>query len=252
MADDPPKQPPETNPPSREPTQQRNEPAPAPRTELQIPESVIAHYQSWQDKQNRREYLRILVEILTLAAVVAYAIIAGVQADQMRRATEAAHKSAEAAAKANALAEDGFRNSSRAYITIVNEPGLRETESQVPKVGITFFATGNAPALKVRKGIAWDIRELPLPPSDADYLGDPAYQPEVFTLLRPQTEELITEVNLTPADRQKIETPNFGLVVWGTVEYTTFDKIHHTRFCYIMRPNLKLPERRCPVHNGDD
>lgn len=150
------------------------------------------------------------------------------------------------------MAEESSRNSNRAYITTIGGPGLHETGAASPALGVELFATGNTPALNVRKGIAYQIRKLPLSRSSTDYIGDPPYAPEVFSLQRPQTEALVTDVNLSAADRQKIETGGYGLVLWGSIEYTTFDKIHHTRFCYVMRPNLKQEQRRCPVHNDAD
>lgn len=93
MAHDPAKESPESEPPSTHPGQQSNESPPVLRAELQIPQSVIHQYESEQHKQNRREWWKIRIEVATLAAIIVYAIISGIQANQMHKATDAARKS---------------------------------------------------------------------------------------------------------------------------------------------------------------
>ncbi|MBI3895686.1 MAG: hypothetical protein HY313_07115 [Acidobacteria bacterium] len=200
------------------------------RAELQIPRPAIDEYYSKQKEKQRQENRRFWVQIGTFIIAFLAIGLSGWQAY---------------------VARESSRNSNRAYITIVGGPGLR-ADTAVPQIGVELFHTGYTPALNVRKAIKWETRELPLPSSNTDYLGDPPYEPETFSLTSPEMEPLVTEVNLSAADRQKIESLAYGLVIWGTVEYTTFGQVHHTRFCYVMSPDLKRQQRRCPVHNGTD
>lgn len=161
-------------------------------------------------------------------------------------------KAANAAKDTNESAEKSFRISNRAYVTVISEPGRFQTDSQIPMVGVTLMSAGNTPAFNARRSIAWDVRKLPLPASDVDYLGDPTYRTEKFSFQHPETESLTTEINLSNSQRIQLGTQGYGVVLWGTVEYSTFKEIHHTRFCWVMRNDLKSASQRCPVHANAD
>jgi hypothetical protein len=81
---------------------------------------------------------------------------------------------------------------------------------------------------------------------------DPQYANESFTLQNPEIEPLQIEITLTSEQKQKIESMQYGVVVWGTVEYTTLDELHHTRFCYVLRNDFKNSASKCPSHNDAD
>ena len=95
MADEPHKEFPETESPRSDPHQQHEEPVPISRTETQVPVAVINQTKSQKQKRECRQRWKFRLEVITIIVITSYTIIAGVQACQMRRATETATESTE-------------------------------------------------------------------------------------------------------------------------------------------------------------
>jgi hypothetical protein len=92
------------------PEQQQPEIPPTLRAELQIPQSVINDCHSDQKKKYRLERWKFIVEILTLFAIIIYAIITYYQWTTMREATQTTKISATAATNAVEVAKKTAQN----------------------------------------------------------------------------------------------------------------------------------------------
>jgi hypothetical protein len=208
--------------------------------------------ESYKRRQERRELWTLIFEILTFFVVGAYTIVAYHQWQEMTKATRATEKAATAAEQANIRAETSDKETRRAYITRANagEVSSYDEGDGIPTVGIEIFATGETPAFSVQRVVKWEILRLPL--NKSHVFPDPPYTESPFTLANPELDSVRTKVILSPEQRQQIQNGNFGVVMWGNVQYSSFGQIHHTPFCYVLANDLKHSRGKCPSHNNAD
>src|SRR5579872_3854280 len=156
---------------------ERNQPPPILRAELQVPHTINVQEQPTDTHKIGREWFKAIVEALTLVAVVAYAIINARMLHEMKKATEAtetaahaAKSSAKTAATTLESSKQQFRLEQRPYMwteaafyisdTVRVDryrrglsnvpPGLDELEKNVPfYINIHMVAGGRSPAIHV-------------------------------------------------------------------------------------------------------
>lgn len=209
------------------------------------PQAPPSHALAPKKQRDWHDYAMLIIQGVGVFFLIAYTTFAALQWCEMK-------KTATAAIEANKSADKTFRLTNRAHVTVVGGPGRYQSDSTVPLVGVTLMVTGNNPASSVRRSIKWDVKKIPLPSLDHDYLGDPPYLVEKFSFQWPDTESLSTKVNLSEAQRKQIESGHYAVILWGTVEYITFEETHHTRFCWVMQSDFKGASQRCPVHADAD
>ncbi len=93
MADDPHKESPESESQTDDSSNKGSPSQPISSAKVQVPQSTINHNDSQKHKQECRQRWKFRFQTLTVIVITLYTIIAGIQACQMRRATEAARES---------------------------------------------------------------------------------------------------------------------------------------------------------------
>lgn len=91
------------------------------RAELEIPQPIIDEYHTEKDKKDRRDRNRLRIEVATLIVIFLYTSIAAYQGCQMRKATKAAKKSADAATSAAKTAKATLDQNKKAAVDTLNE-----------------------------------------------------------------------------------------------------------------------------------
>ena len=220
-----------------------------------IPPPVTNPTETKKDREYRLNRNRFWVEILTLVAVVAYALIAYQQWEEMRKSTEAATKAAQIAEATLKSTKDSFERDQRAWIIV--EKLLLEDE---PRIGqkITvhgrFQNTGKTPARKETLFWGIDIRSS-APPTEIIY--SKIYKPIRVVIpsgplrsLSISTEQTVTQELLDSINKKKLV-----LYVYGLIEYKdTFDQqLRTTEFCGFYNPDRRTEGdfglQACADHN---
>ena len=211
-----------------------------------------------------REWWKVVVETLTLAAVVWYACVASCQLTQMRNATKAAGTSADAAASAAKTARDtldfsrrSFKQEERAYLwtisfnisnpPICTVPGTPRVCADVhvtnsgktPAVGVLIhrYATFGPHAERIIKAM-----KIPAFTPSGDILGTTG-------------EKWGTAATHPIANShvfQEVLSGKMPLYVYGIVQYLDiFGDYHETGFCAFRLPN-NGPFMACSYGNWFD
>ncbi len=129
--------------------------APILRAELQIPHSITDTYNAEQRKKNRFEWWKLVVETITLIVIFIYTCIAYHQWTEMRKATDAANISANAAKKSGDVAEETLIALQRPWLSvhmeIVSDFKISKVANQQDTITIRFIVknVGNSPALGI-------------------------------------------------------------------------------------------------------
>jgi hypothetical protein len=222
---------------------ERENTLPVLRAELQIPEAIERNRERQNHKKVWREWIAIGVSVLTLFAIVAYAIINYHMLSQMRREADAAKQSADAASRAITNNTNAFITEERAYIRILPgeifndpfDPGKLAVnipyENYGKTDGLIIGFDKHARGIKIRR----DQRNRPS-------LGEaniksvlPQVVPE--TIISPNIQNLTTVFGATKSVEEtnsfkRLET---AVQIYGCIEYLDLfeDSPHWTDFCTI-------------------
>ncbi|OFW13154.1 MAG: hypothetical protein A3H27_07210 [Acidobacteria bacterium RIFCSPLOWO2_02_FULL_59_13] len=141
------------------------------RVELYIPPSVIDSYKAEQVKSHGLEKWKFTVEILTLLAIVAYAVIAYDQGCSMRQATEATQKAAGAAEQAAETASRQLEMADRPWIKEIVSSGA---QFMIDRGAISWAVLVKAENVgnSVATGVFVEAKLIAM--KDADYFDGPA------------------------------------------------------------------------------
>ncbi len=117
----------------------------APPPETHIPTGIEDHGHSNNRTENIREWWKVIVETLTLFAVIWYACLASGQLDQMREATVAATSAATTARRALEFTE----TTEQPLIVLQSIQALNFPNGENPSFVLHFHNYGRNPALNV-------------------------------------------------------------------------------------------------------
>ncbi|HVN96692.1 MAG TPA: hypothetical protein VMT62_09705 [Syntrophorhabdaceae bacterium] len=172
MADTPEEKEPDTQTPNNDASNKHHGAHPIFRPKLQIPSSVINAYRADQEKKNRIEKWKLRIEVFTLLAIVAYAIIAYLQWQTMQEATGIANKAANTAQGALAAQIESARQDRRPWV------GLKDVrcegctgDTETITIGQMFGVienSGKTPAIRMVINSAWTNRKAIQPIPDYD------------------------------------------------------------------------------------
>lgn len=204
---------------------------------------------------NVREWIKITIEAATLLAVIWYAVVASGQLTQMRNATKAAKRSADAAARAAAIDAEQLDLSERPWLAVKAtpiKPGLwwvKRSQAAL-QINVSISNVGKS----IAKGIQVSANLVPMPPGlpiavDAaqrerslcshDSPGGAGWF-DLFPTDRPAERRLSISAT-TPAVAAQAVAPAggdshsfVGLYVVGCVSYLSSysTQVHHTDFAY--------------------
>ena len=235
--------------------QQQN--TPTLKAELQIPDALVAQTKETNAKSERREKFKVVIELTTLFAVLAYTTVAAFQWWEMRKTTKATQQSV-------ADADRNFRRDERAWIAFAFVGGNIQLT-----VGKSFFVTtqvlntGKTPAKNVEGNIAVRVvkkgehLEFVYTPGHANYrvVGGTIFPNGSITQSfegiqhGPEKAEAIV---ITKTLLQEIVSSESFIVVYGKLTYTDiFGAPHWTTYCrYVTNPSLISEE--CTRYNNTD
>lgn len=204
---------------------QRDETFPVLRSELQIPQPIEANRERQNTKKVRREWYAITVSLLTLVAVLAYAIINYHMLGQMRKANEDA--------RAFYAAEQ------RAWIVIFATHFGYRTDAPRVTGTVVIENTGPSPALKIHVWRCGQVRtEEPSVDSFPSNIPD-CIKEDVGEIGKgiPLTFNMPDESQVVGKNSLTFSTHGAGrhYFAWGRIEYDIYppDKRHFTSFCLI-------------------
>ena len=261
MADGPEINPQEPESPTPNATQEDEKATPVLRAELQVPQAAINEYHSGQANRECRERWKLGLEAATLLVIVCYTIIAGYQGCQMRIATVATKKSADAATRAaaaavrsNEITVQANRDDQRAWVGPIGT--IKPSKEALSRGGDGFVFgarltnSGKSPAMKVKTLTNW--RYLA---KEAKF--EPTYP--IATDSRPGIGFLfpgaLATASTRPFDipRQNSDvliTGNMILYIFGKIDYLdSFNKPHATTWCYWLMPDL-ASMTQCDTYNA--
>jgi hypothetical protein len=221
---------------------QRQSTPPILRAELQIPPTPITCSEAPDAKKDRRERIKLWIEVATLLAVGVYAYVAVLQWREMVRATGAAERTVNEARRNRIQSEKSldatiaqFHLDQRAWVG-PTDITLNEMHAPNPisaKVSITN--SGKTAALRAR--VTYILHPSDVPLNIEEYAkhpveGEPKVRPP-FTLFPNATMVLLPSTGST--DDLGIRGVNDGrklLYLFGRIEYhDVFNTVHETRFC---------------------
>lgn len=239
---------------------ERNQTPPVLRAELQIPEAIEHKREAENRKKARREWYGLLLNFLTLAAIVAYAIINYHMLRQIRREADAANRSATVAEGQFSLAQrslgatiDSFRLEQRAWLDVKIRPNTRPEAGKSLDIRITVKNNGRTPAVNIRSVTVRtavfkrDSPNLTLPKPTfkrTDYVSEGILAPD-------STHYSDFVFPITSEDISGIDTMQFRIYVFGRTDYEdVFKRSHWVTFCGFLLPSGGFAI--CPEHNDMD
>jgi hypothetical protein len=239
------------------------------RAELQIPHSVTDACHSEQKRKYRLEWWKFCVEILTLLAITAYAVIAYHQWGAMKDAADATKKSADATTKAVQIAENTLkanieisRRDQRAWVGVIAvEPPVLKDPNNNPvyvkeglpaKFGVVISNFGKSPALKVKPAINAYLLAADAKLSPGYGIGERrsigVIQPQARgTLPTNPTPTIFNASHINDMKSGKLILYLFGMITYEDV----FKEPHCTTFCMFLSPSLNA-FMTCNTYNQAD
>jgi hypothetical protein len=233
---------------------QREESPPVLRAELQIPEAIERERKRENHQKICCEWVAIGINVLTLFAVVAYALINYHMLCQMKIATEKAGISATAAKSAADTAHNTLVLSQRAWIGPGNpyfniDHNVSKIMPNIPIHGnFTLENFGKIPATIDEIGVKFEARDSPVS-EDAEYVVKPG-KAVLFPTGRALTNDSV--VTISPADFKAIRSKTKILVLHGIIRYHDTFGNHTTKLCLRWEGQDARSFEPCLEHNGAD
>lgn len=239
---------------------QRQSTPPILRAELQIPPTPIACSEAPDAKKDRREHIKIGLEVLTLLGVFGYASIAYLQWREMIGATGAAQQAVVEARRNRLQAEkslratiEQFRLDQRAWLDIGDILKPNVILGSTPTWVIPIVNTGKTPAFHV-----WHVvtgRSYPKGEKfKAVYTKFDKDRTFVAILPGPPTHSTYTKTAhpITTTDIEHLGSGKDIFYIYGQMTYDdVFKQPHHTHFCFYLTINLK-DLAACDTYNDAD
>jgi hypothetical protein len=214
--------------------QEKEQPKPEVVAIVQLPEAYKTESHSTSYGAPRRDRIRLLVEWLTLFAVIFYGFVAYRQWKELIAAAAAADKQANFARKTFAETRENFRLDQRPWL------GVLEMDTTIPsrettRVKLEFVNSGKTPALNQHMGWeaeCWPVGQKP----KINYTEDIKNQgaiilPNQHFFAISQTTALCSEKNFALFKQGEALLTILG-TIWYKDEFTTS---HTTEFCLYLR-----------------
>jgi hypothetical protein len=254
---------------ARQPEQQL--PTPPHPVTIDFADSVTKAKAEQDDKQYRLQERSIFWTKLTCLLIFVYTAIAALQWSQMRHATDAAEKAANAANETVTDSRKAFQADQRPYV-ITESPGFYEQlkpNAWVP-VRVSLKNIGKTPAIDVsRRFQMFTLGTRATWGDSRAFLTD--FQERVFVHLRerfnkPLAEDFLAKQDVAPnspiigtyqsgqifPQKQLGEVMRGEITIFfvGIIRYTdTSGKPYETNFCYWFWATQKQPWLLCEAHN---
>lgn len=205
----------------------------------------------------RRDWLAIGISFLTLLAVAIYAYYAARQWTEMKKAAEAAKKSADIAACALESNTEALHLTERAWVGVERVDGdIRLGADEPLNLKVTYINSGRAPALKLHVATETDCEPEKIVPKII-YTEQDAMRDGHFVLVPGQEykstfENSNSKTVCSPANMELIRIKRGFFYILGTLwYYDAFNIKHHTDFCTSIQPG-SVGYKPCRFHNDAD
>jgi hypothetical protein len=228
-----------------DPEKKHKESAPVLRAEFQIPPSVVACYEASQQKNDRREKLKIGMEFLGVALVIITLWATWIAAD-------AAKNSADTAVATLKFTEASAHLDQRAWVGVADfvTPELKAGEKA--DFGVIITNSGKTPALKVQVQMIGRMLGKDLVFSPSYPLKPPGSS---VTILDPGMRACVNDLHLTYRFSQgEVDNMRNGIVVmylFGKISYEDIFRRPHCRtFCRYLSPDFGAANV-CDTYNNE-
>ena len=195
-------------------------------------EHVNNRYKEETHRLNKRQFV---VAVITLIVLVIYTSIAGYQAWQMRRATDAARDSADATTNAVKDSRNAVQLDERAWIGPVDSPIIDWEVGKKFAVAIPLKNTGKTPGTNVTTLMAirpLSPQKMPLFTDLVTPTGHGVLQPSAVTYLA-----VFGDGAISRADFDAVKSGKLTIWVYGRITYDDiFGRHHWTTFAQTFNP----------------
>lgn len=222
----------------------RSDGAPVLRAVMEVPQPVIDEFTRQYEQENRREKIKIGLEVLTVVGIFFYATIAAFQWGAMLRADKEATISANAAVTAAGVAQqalqntrDTFRRDQRPYMWLANTMVGPAYDTTRKEIVWNWYLTnyGKTPAYKLKgrefmkvgtglfkpSSLHSDITFPPVPPNKVG-----------------EFDTVFSESGVTPKEVQAYMQMDGGIQIRVDISYSdSYGGQYYTGFCFSHNAN---------------